>query len=678
MQIKNIKLENFMGVTEEEFNFSPKKNIVSGANGTGKTTLFDAHLWLWTDYNSGLKNNPSIRPLDGRECIVKVTETILLDSGAVCTVAKIQKEKRSKPDENGRTRVTGIINSYEINSVGKTERDFKAEMAERGINVDENFLVLSHPEVFLSKKAMDMRKVLFGMAKSHTDKEIADMVPGCEMVSKLLDTYRLDEITAMQKATKKDAERKLKDLPQQIIGLNKARVEVDVPSLEKAKAEKEAAISELSKPVEKPSEEEMEELRKSIYENGQKAYEISVNASKSLLEAKKAKSDEMNKLTNEVSALGTNAYTESMTLDRLKQEGRTAVAEKNELLSAIQFLREKPRVSFGVKEIEAEKFDERNCSCPTCGRAYTPKEQDKIRSRWQKEHQSRLDNAKRMEADNEAIIKADIDAKQKKVDALTAKIAELTTKVNKQKRVYGKASSEYETAQKKLEAMSAEYARMPETIDVSTSLENIAIQKTISEQKQKLAEMEAKKQEAYSEEAFRRNKISILQNEIEELNNKLASVDFNRNIDIKISELEDAQRKEGQNQANAEKILAQCDAVSRKRNELLTEEINEYFSIVSFKLFDYQKNGEYKETCIPEVRDGSDWKVIGLEANTALSTLGKLDIIDGLQKFYAQNLPVFVDFAAELDEKSMGKIQTEMQLIFLVVNNADLEVKGVA
>ena len=419
MKVLKIKAENFMGIVEAEYDFAPQKTIVSGANGTGKTTLFDAHLWLWTDYNSGLKNNPQIRPLDGRECIVKVTETIVLDSGAECTVAKIQKEKRSKPDENGKTRVTGIINSYEINSVGKTERDFKAEMAERGINVDENFLVLSHPEVFLSKKAMDMRKVLFGMAKSHTDKEIADMVPGCEMVSKLLDTYRLDEITAMQKATKKDAEKKLKDLPQQIIGLNKARVVVDVPSLEKAKAEKEAAISELSKPVEKPSEEEMEELRKSIYENGQKAYEISINASKSLLEAKKAKSDEMNRLTNEVSALGTNAYTESMTLDRLKQEGRTAVAEKNELLSAIQFLKEKPRVSFGVREIEAEKFDERNCSCPTCGRAYTPKEQDKIRSRWQKEHQSRLDNAKRMEADNEADIQADIDAKQKKVDAFS-------------------------------------------------------------------------------------------------------------------------------------------------------------------------------------------------------------------------------------------------------------------
>ena len=114
------------------------------------------------------------------------------------------------------------------------------------------------------------------------------------------------------------------------------------------------------------------------------------------------------------------------------------------------------------------------------------------------------------------------------------------------------------------------------------------------------------------------------------------------------------------------------------RNELLTEEINEHFGIVSFKLFDYQKNGEYKETCIPEVKDGNEWKVIGLEANTALSTLGKLDILDGLQKFYGQNLPVFIDFAAELDEKSMGKIQTEMQLIFLVVNNADLEVKGVA
>lgn len=677
MQIKSIKLENFMGVTEEEFNFSPKKTIVSGANGTGKTTLFDAHLWLWTDYNSGLKNNPSIRPLDGRECIVKVTETIVLDSGAECTVSKIQKEKRSKPDENGRTRVTGIINSYEINSVGKTERDFKAEMAERGINVDENFLVLSHPEVFLSKKAMDMRKVLFGMAKSHTDKEIADMVPGCEMVSKLLDTYRLDEITAMQKATKKDAEKKLKDIPQQIIGLNKARVQVDVESLEKQKSELETKVAELEKPIPIPTDDEIANIRKAISAREKQLYELTVSASAELVNAKAEKTAEITRLREELHTAELKLNEENNKLNTMKQDGRNEVSKRDELKSRIDFMMGQSS-DFGIPQIEAEKFDEKSLSCPLCGRPYKESEQAKIRDRWEKEHQSRLENARRMKADHDADIQQKVAEVTESWKQAKKRIDKLAKDVKEQQKVCEEATLNVGSIKVLVDKAVEESNAMPVTADMSQNPQYTAIQNTIEHHNGEITKMVEEKQRIVTEQRMRQAEAYSIRSQIEGLNEQLASVDFNRNIDIKIAELEDAQRKEGQNQANAEKILAQCDAVSRMRNELLTEEINEHFSIVSFKLFDYQKNGEYKETCIPEVKDGNEWKVIGLEANTALSTLGKLDILDGLQKFYGQNLPVFVDFAAELDEKSMGKIQTEMQLIFLVVNNADLEVKGVA
>lgn len=677
MKVLKIKAENFMGIVEAEYEFAPQKTIVSGANGTGKTTLFDAHLWLWTDYNSGLKNNPTIRPLDGRECITKVTETILLDSGAVCTVAKIQKEKRSKPDENGRTRVTGIVNSYEINSVGKTERDFKAEMAERGINVDENFLVLSHPEVFLSKKAMDMRKVLFGMAKSHTDKEIADMVPGCEMVSKLLDTYRLDEITAMQKATKKDAEKKLKDLPQQIIGLNKARIVVDVDSLEKQKSELEAKVAELEKPIPIPTDDEIANIRKAISAREKQLYELTVSASAELVNAKAEKTAEITRLREELHTAELKLTEENNKLNTMKQDGRNEVSKRDELKSRIDFMMGQSS-DFGIPQIEAEKFDEKSLSCPLCGRPYKESEQAKIRDRWEKEHQSRLENARRMKADHDADIQQKVAEVTESWKQAKKRIDKLAKDVKEQQKVCEEATLNVGSIKALVDKAVEESNAMPVTADMSQNPQYTAIQNTIEHHNGEITKMVEEKQRIVTEQRMRQAEAYSIRSQIEGLNEQLASVDFNRNIDIKIAELEDAQRKEGQNQANAERILAQCDAVSRMRNELLTEEINEHFSIVSFKLFDYQKNGEYKETCIPEVRDGSDWKVIGLEANTALSTLGKLDILDGLQKFYGQNLPVFVDFAAELDEKSMGKIQTEMQLIFLVVNNADLEVKGVA
>ena len=667
MQIKSITLENFMGVTEGEFNFSPKKTIVSGANGTGKTTLFDAHLWLWTDYNSGLKNNPPIRPLDGRECIVKVTETILLDSGAVCTVAKIQKEKRSKPDENGRTRVTGIINSYEINSVGKTERDFKAEMAERGVSVDGNFLVLSHPEVFLSQKAMDMRKVLFGMAKSHTDKEIADMVPGCETVSKLLDTYRLDEITAMQKATKKDAEKKLKDLPQQIIGLNKARVQVDVASLEKQKSELEAKVAELEKPIPIPTDDEIANIRKAISEREKQLYELTVSASAELVNAKTEKTAEITRLREELHTAELKLKEENNKLNTMKQDGRNEVSKRDELKSRIDFMMGQSS-DFGIPQIEAEKFDEKSLSCPLCGRPYKESEQAKIRDRWEKEHQSRLENARRMKADHDADIQQKVVEVTESWKRAKKRIDKLAKAVKEQQKVCEEATINVGSFKALVDKAVEESNAMPVTTDMSQNPQYTAIQNTIEHHNGEITKMVEEKQRIVTEQRMRQAEAYSIRSQIEGLNEQLASVDFNRNIDIKIAELEDAQRKEGQNQANAEKILAQCDAVSRMRNELLTEEINEHFSIVSFKLFDYQKNGEYKETCIPEVKDGNEWKVIGLEANTALSTLGKLDILDGLQKFYGQNLPIWLDGAECLDEKNRDGLKMDNQLILLCVS----------
>lgn len=79
----------------------------------------------------------------------------------------MQKRKVGKPDKNGVSKIT-ITNTYEINSVPKTERDFKAYLEELGFEFDK-FLICSHPNVFtkdlsLKKKQDEMRKYLFTMA----------------------------------------------------------------------------------------------------------------------------------------------------------------------------------------------------------------------------------------------------------------------------------------------------------------------------------------------------------------------------------------------------------------------------------------------------------------------------------------------------------------------------------
>ena len=677
MRIRSLKLENFMGVVERGFQFPEGNTIVSGMNGAGKTTLMDAHLWLWTDYNSALKNNPPIRPLDGRECIVKVSEVIVLESGAEVQVAKIQKEKRSKPDENGKTRVIGIINSYEINGVGKTERDFKADLVERGLNIDRGFLELSHPEVFISQKAADMRKILFTMAKSHTDREIAEMTAGCEEVAELLKTYKLDEVLAMKKADKKKAEAALKDIPNQIIGLNMGKIEIDVPALTAEKQRLQSEIDALKTSDLGEIDAQIVAVHHAIEQNKISLNNFETEANREIAEKRANALENIAKFQTNLTDAEKSLHKEEAVLDELKASGRNAVTGKNACLAEILHLKSIQPDESDIQQIEAEKFDDKSLSCPVCGRPYPEDKQSYIRSNWEENRRSRLEAAKQKKEDFKIRIEANLSEANVRLADFNKQIANLTAQVNAQKGVVEEANKIVAESQKALDDARVACRAFPIGVDCSGMDEYKAIKNSIEEREEQLVQLRQKRVDIETKNAEISFQTSGKKAAVAEIDKKLMAVEYNRNCDEQIAKLEARQRREGQNQANAERILAQIDAVSKKRNELVSEEINSNFKIVRFKLFDYLKNGEYKEVCIPEVKDGEEWKTVGGSANTALSTIGKLDIVDGLQKFYGQNLPVFVDFAAELDQRSMAKIESEMQLIFLAVSNGQLEVKGV-
>ena len=92
------------------------------------------------------------------------------------------------------------------------------------------------------------------------------------------------------------------------------------------------------------------------------------------------------------------------------------------------------------------------------------------------------------------------------------------------------------------------------------------------------------------------------------------------------------------------------------------EEINNHFGIVKWLLFDYQKNGEYKEVCIPTI----DGKRFGDSTNTGREIEAKLDICNSFQKFFGMQLPIFLDGAESLNDCFMPELDT--QLITLAVS----------
>lgn len=636
VQIKEMILEFFKGVRNATYKFSDSTNVY-GENGLGKSTIATAFYWLLFDKSAELVSNPPIRPDNVEECVPRVDIVLDVD-GKEVNLAKYQKQK-VKEDKDKGTRTVSLTNSYEINGVEKSKRDFDAYLTDLGIDMDK-FLLLSHPNVFTSglnsKKEMEqMRALLFEMTKSYTDKEIAEMLPDMEEVLNLMDNYTIDEIAAMQNSTiRKIKENYGKDgeiLRAEIKAKEELKVDIDVAELELGRnvlkemiADNQAKQNDVSKQYE-----EFQNISAEIIQLKMKLNDIQRNAN-SELDAKKHDYEmELLKTERELDELKFNATK----CEKQLSSNRTELSIKN---VKIQDLRDELKVA------KERKFDENNLICPYCKQEYTADKKEQIKADFES---TKIDECK-------SISQKGIQLKEE-IEQLTKEIAELNlTKADFDKKITVTTNTVKEIKEK--------ITALPMSIDVSDNDEYKAISKDLED-----------KQAIYNK-GFDNNEIKAnlkaeeedLQNQLLETERKIASSERNVEIDEQILELLEKQKKYEQDKANAEKILEQLKCISKKKNELLVDGINSHFEIVDFKLFDYQKNGEYKEVCIPMI----DRKTFGQSTNTGREVLAKLDIIKGLHKFYEQNYPVFLDNAECLSEKTKKRVNSECQIIYLNVS----------
>ena len=635
-KLLSLELTDFKGVKNAKYEFGDKTKI-SAENGAGKTTIADAFYWLFTDKNYSLVSNPNIRPNDGRECTPTVIAELEID-GKTVTVAKMQKCKVSKPDANGVSKVS-LTNTYEVNSVPKSERDFKEYLSDLGVDFDK-FLQLSHPDVFVAgmneKKAREqMRNTLFEMAGTISDLEIAKMSAETKEVAALFENYTKEEIEAMQNATL----RKIKEnygkegeiLRAKIEGLESAKIDIDTAELELGKK----AVAELIK------------SNKEKQDDVSKQYEEYQKLSDGVLELQFELND-LQRKANEENTRNRRSLDNKITdlkygIDRCVRENETATREIKKAKQNIEcYQMELETVRDLWRKTNDMQFDKDEEICQMCG---------------QKLPQEKID----------VLVAEFDDRKAKTLSEITDRGNDLKNLVDSEKERIKKLESGFselvkEKISKKDELLNLEnqLSELPQSIDISDREDVKAI-------KEQIAEKEKAMQSSNSADEIRRQlkaELEELQEQYNEFERQIAKASNNVEIDEQISELRAKQGEYEQSKADCEKILYQLSLVSRKKNELLTEEINKHFKIVKWKLHDYQKNGSYIDVCIPFVDD----RQFGTSTNKGREILAKLDIISGLQKFFGQSYPVFLDNAESLSEQTTNRIDMDCQLIMMAVS----------
>lgn len=669
VELKEMTLTDFKGQLEKKVEFG-SRTIVSGQNGCGKTTLADAFMWTLCDKDYSLKSNPDIRPDDGRECLPRVDIDLEID-GKPVSVAKFQKRSESKP-KDGKPGKVALSNKYENNGVPKAERDFKADLKERGFDFD-NFLMLSHMEIFTDLKDADARKILFSMSDGagKSDLDIAKTVPDCAELVPLLETYKADEIKAMNSTTLKEADEQLKAIPNQIIGLEKAKVDVDTAELELQKNALQEEISGIEEQIPKTGNERASEIRAELSNLGVQKYSFESKAHEEISTRKTAIQIKINELRTERNLKAAELNRETSALVILR-------AQKKELLEKLQNARTQyPKIkdtewdNTTLESIESETFKDTDTICPTCGQNLPPEQIEQLKSRFEQKKQERINqqlkSKEKWEEDKkhrlDEIIKtgnkasADMKEAHKKEETLTSEIAGLTERLEQIKTSLGEKNKEFEA--------------IPAEPDLSQNAEYQQILASIKEKQQELNSLddgeEAKKQ--------LNEQLKAKKEELTAVNQKIGEANNNIRIDEQIEELEASRKGYSQKKADAQMILDELKTLSMAKNTALEDAVNQYFDGVKVKLFDTQKNGEVVDACIWYVQDkDGDWKKLIGNANTALMMKGKIAIIDGLQKFYGMSYPIFVDCAAELDNSSLAGIKADAQLIFLKVAEGDMTV----
>lgn len=639
MTINSVSLTDFKGTQKATYTFGPGVNVILGPNGSGKTTIADGYMYSMSGKDFSLTTNPVItpnnKPADASETQVTVNGEI---DGKAIEIVRSQKTRFSKPDANGVRKVTSV-NSYSINSVAMAERDAVKRFAEYGIDMDL-FTILAHPEVFVNqamgdKKSKDKaRMTVFSMANPLPDIEIAKKA-GTNELAELLENYTITEIGEQQKATRRKilAEygkngdilvARISEAQRQIVPVEAGRVESLTAAFEAKKSEMAKAVeakanlgAELTK-----LNGEREAVREAFLQAKDRANGVRNSETREALKASLAMSEKVQDAKDKLNdtrykIAGLESKIESLVNDKRKLEASYASRRDT-------------------------KFDESSTICPTCHRPYDKKDADAIRSEFEER------KANDLKAIEEAITKSE------------AEIKKYTNNLEKGKKILEKDEATFNALKSERDAlhqkaMGAKNANPIENSEVPGYKE--AVEK-INAIDAKRAEVEDKIAKAPDTNAMA-DEASHIRYEIEAEKARIARVDEAK---ARVDELNTKRTEYEQAIARTEMIEAQIALFGRTKNEMLTESINSHFKVVSWKLFDYQKNGEYKECLIPMIGSTPYDSLSGGEKMVAM-----VDIVTTLQRWFDTYLPVFIDEAGIATSDTLGQIRglANTQIILL-------------
>lgn len=638
--LKKLILKNFKKIQDLTVEFTDKNTFICGENGTGKTTLQDAFLWLLfgKDSTNRADTNFNIKTLgeDGKP-ILHLVHSV---TGVLSINGRAVELQRNYVEKWGSGVNAGVLQNHAtefyLNGVKlKTKKEYDAEVA--AILPEDVFRMITNPLYFPTMKAQDQKAMLLEMAGNVTNEEVANINPKFQELISLISGRTLEQL-AKEIASKKSAIKdELKGIPGRIDSVRDAMPESeDWAVLEKEIADKKEKIKDIDNQLaDKSKQIEAEfraksELQKQIgnkkLAKSQRENEIRQNANKSYHDVM----DNISKLEYQVKSKDDEISRKQEDHSRIKA---TIEALNNDL--------EVLRGKFYAIDAETLQYPEGAFICPTCKREL---EVEDIQAKQQElQDNFNLNKANRLKTvQNEGKEKAaKVEELKKQCSIIQAAITQLSNEkeilVHNINECKGNMPEEQDT--QKIILSDPTWLSLSNEI---TDLEN-----QLKAEAKPIDTTELKEAKA------------ILSEAIDELNKKLGKRDTIERSNKVIKELEDKRDKNNEALAEQERLEFLVQDFQKEKDNKLMERINGMFSLVKFSFISEKLNGNEAITCFCSV-DGVPFA----DVNNASKINAGLDIINAICRSVGITAPIFID-----NRESVNKlIPTMSQVINLVVS----------
>lgn len=630
MTIKSLKIENFKGVRNFEFNPDADLTIISAKNGVGKTTIYDAFLWLLFGTNSAGEAKFDIRPKDAPYEIEPTVSAVIVVDGKETELKKVYSSKFTKDTGGFKELKTEAF----INGVKKGVREYEKQIAEF---VEFNyFKLLTNPRYFSEElEWQSRRELLFKLANLQGETAIASSNEKFRPLIPHLEKY--GEINEYKKFLKAED----KSLTET---LNKIKTRIDevyrtIDTSINVEYEKETMLD---------TKEELEKLKKELnsLENNEKIEKLNLKRQKAendmanlVVENDKfrfeQKTTKTKSIDDEINSLRLNSDKDMLKFN----ENKSNILQLKNNLDSLKS--QKSSLAEEYKRVSAEKYDN---VCPTCHRPY---ENGTGLAEWEETHKQKLTN---IVADGNNLVVA---------------ISETTETADKIIAENEKIAENLKAIADKIKALEEKKSAI--VIDNIPDFEKKA-SKIKAEIDNAIAEIDKVNSTKANEINALKGKIEILTMDIENSEKRLAVATANHNAEMRIEELREEQREIANKKA---KIQQNTDLVKDfilAKISITEKEINNKFRFVKFKLFNQNvTNDDINECCEAIAFNSPSYKNLSYSQKIIVG----LDIISAFSKAFKLNIPIFFDNLDSLDtdNKKMIFDMVKSQKIALVVSD---------